>query len=102
VFQEQDAEYRERVLPGAVKARVAVEAGAASLERYVGMRGRVVGKDHFGASAPADVLYREFGLTAENVPHRRAWDGGCLLLEDLSSERWRTEVRKMGSNPLCS
>lgn len=68
VFQEQDAEYRERVLPGAVKARVAVEAGAAfGWERYVGMRGRVVGIDHFGASAPADVLYREFGLTAENV-----------------------------------
>lgn len=68
LFEEQDAAYREQVLPGAVKARVAVEAGSTfGWERYVGTQGRVVGIDRFGASAPAEVLYREFGLTAENV-----------------------------------
>ncbi len=68
LFEEQDAAYREQVLPGAVKARVAVEAGSTfGWERYVGTQGRVVGIARFGASAPAEVLYREFGLTAENV-----------------------------------
>ncbi len=68
LFQEQDQAYRDQVLPPGVKARVAVEAASPfGWERYVGDRGRVVGIDHFGASAPAEVLYREFGLTAENV-----------------------------------
>jgi transketolase len=68
LFDAQPADYKESVLPKAVCARVAVEAGATlGWERYVGSDGRVIGLDHFGASAPAEVLYREFGLTAENV-----------------------------------
>ena len=68
LFQEQDQAYRDQVLPPDVKARVAVEAASPfGWERYVGDCGKVVGIDHFGASAPAEVLYREFGLTAENV-----------------------------------
>ena len=62
------ADYREAVLPKEVGARVAIEAGATlGWARYVGDRGMVIGLDHFGASAPADVLYKEFGLTADNV-----------------------------------
>ena len=68
LFDAQDAAYKESVLPKAVRARVAIEAGATlGWERYVGDDGVVIGLDHFGASAPADVLYKEFGLTAENV-----------------------------------
>ncbi|MBR5383801.1 MAG: transketolase, partial [Clostridia bacterium] len=64
----QDAEYKEQVMPAAVRARVAVEAGATMpWYRYVGLDGEVVGIDHFGASAPAGILFKEYGFTAENV-----------------------------------
>ena len=67
-FDEQDAEYRQQVLPPAVTARVAVEAGSTlGWWRYVGDSGAVVGIDHFGASASASVLFEEFGITAEAV-----------------------------------
>ncbi|MYR59787.1 transketolase, partial [Streptomyces sp. SID625] len=67
-FEEQDQGYRESVLPPAVRARVAVEAGIAlSWYKYVGDAGRIVSLEHFGASADAKVLFREFGFTAENV-----------------------------------
>jgi transketolase len=56
------------VLPAAVKARVAVEAGIKlGWEHYVGMAGKVVGMDSFGASAPSPVLFEKFGITAEAV-----------------------------------
>lgn len=66
LFEAQSAEYREAVLPVAVRARVAVEA-AASLgwHRYTGDLGEVVGLDHFGASGAAGVLFQEFGITPE-------------------------------------
>lgn len=68
LFEEQDQAYRDAVLPPAVEARVAVEAGATlGWERWVGTEGKVVGVDHFGASAPGDTVLREFGFTAENV-----------------------------------
>jgi len=68
VFDRQDAAYRESVLPHAVRARVAVEAGVTGFWRqYVGLDGAVVGLDSFGASAPADKLYQHFGLTTEAV-----------------------------------
>jgi transketolase len=68
LFDRQPAEYREGVLPPAVRARVAVEAGITlGWERYVGLDGAVVGMKGFGASAPARVLYEQFGITAENV-----------------------------------
>lgn len=68
VFDAQPVDYRESVLPTHVSARVAVEAGATGgWYRYVGTRGKVVGLDHFGASAPAKALFEEFGITAEAV-----------------------------------
>jgi transketolase len=68
LFDAQEADYRQGVLPKEVRARVAIEAGATlGWERYVGVDGIVIGVDHYGASAPADVLYKEFGLTADNV-----------------------------------
>jgi transketolase len=67
-FAAQDAAYREAVLPAAVGARVAVEAGVTQgWYRYVGSAGEVVGIDRFGASAPAGELFENFGFTAEAV-----------------------------------
>jgi transketolase len=68
VFDAQDAAYKESVLPDGVKARVAVEAGVTSLwPKYIGMHGKAIGVDRFGESAPAGDVYKEFGVTAENV-----------------------------------
>jgi transketolase len=70
-FEEQEAGYRESVLPPSVPARVSVEAGATlGWERYVGERGASVGIDRFGASAPADRIFRELGITPEAVRDR--------------------------------
>ncbi|HEV2639348.1 MAG TPA: transketolase [Actinocrinis sp.] len=67
-FDAQDAGYRESVLPKGVKARVTVEAGIAqSWYRYLGDHGRAVSLEHYGASADAGTLFREFGITAEAV-----------------------------------
>jgi len=67
-FDAQDAAYKESVLPAKVTRRVAVEAGVRSdWYRYVGLRGQVVGIDHFGASAPAKILFPQFGFTPEKV-----------------------------------
>ena len=66
-FDAQDAEWREAVLPKGLP-RVAVEAGAtAGWYKYVGLDGAVVGIDSFGESAPAGVLFKHFGLTADHV-----------------------------------
>ncbi|XEH50260.1 transketolase [Edwardsiella tarda] len=68
VFDKQDAAYREAVLPSAVSARVAVEAGIADFwYKYVGLNGAVVGMTTFGESAPAEQLFVEFGFTVDNV-----------------------------------
>ena len=68
VFDAQPVEYREGVLPSWCRKRVAVEAGVTDFWRkYVGLDGAVVGLDRFGASAPADALYRHFGITADHV-----------------------------------
>ena len=67
-FEEQDATYRESVLPSAVRARVTVEAGIAQgWWKYLGTDGRPVSLEHFGASADAATLFREFGITADAV-----------------------------------
>lgn len=67
-FDEQDAAYRESVLPASVTARVSVEAGSVLTWRgIVGDRGRSVGIDHFGASADYKTLFQQFGITAEAV-----------------------------------
>ena len=68
LFDREPQAYRDEVLPPAVRARVAVEAGVRlGWERYVGLEGTVVGIDHFGASAPYKVIYEKFGITAEAV-----------------------------------
>jgi transketolase len=68
VFDAQDAAYKESVLPKSVKARVAIEAGVGEYwARFVGDQGKVIGINRFGESAPAGLLYKEFGFTAENV-----------------------------------
>ena len=68
VFDRQDENYREQVLPRAVRARVAIEAAAGDFWRkYVGLDGAVVGIDRFGASAPAEQLFETFGFTVDNV-----------------------------------
>ncbi|MDN5684051.1 transketolase [Corynebacterium glyciniphilum] len=67
-FDQQDADYRESVLPSSVTARVSVEAGIAMpWKGYTGTAGRNVSLEHFGASADYKTLYREFGITAEAV-----------------------------------
>ena len=67
-FDNQDAAYKESVLPKAVRKRLAVEASIAGFwERYVGLEGKVIGMTSFGESAPANVLFKHFGFTPENV-----------------------------------
>jgi transketolase len=68
LFDEQSAEYRESVLPASITARVAVEAGSSfGWERHIGTKGKFIGIDRFGASAPAPVLYEKFGITTDAV-----------------------------------
>ncbi|GAB3214478.1 transketolase [Pseudaeromonas pectinilytica] len=68
VFDAQSSEYKESVLPSAVTRRVAVEAGIADYwYKYVGLNGKIVGMRSFGESAPAELLFKEFGFTVENV-----------------------------------
>lgn len=68
LFEQQDPEYQETVLPRAVRARVVVEAGATpGWYRYVGLDGAVIGLDRFGESAPGGALMTYFGFTGENV-----------------------------------
>jgi len=68
LFEQQSEEYKETVLPKAVKARLAVEAGSSfGWQKYVGLDGAIISIDRFGASAPADILFREYGITVENV-----------------------------------
>ncbi|AMP04591.1 transketolase [Collimonas pratensis] len=71
LFEEQDQAYRDLVLPPAIGARLTVEAGVSQgWHRYAGERGAVLALDHFGASAPGDVVMREFGFTVDNVCQR--------------------------------
>jgi len=68
LFDEQDADYKESVLPKSVKARLAIEAGVSfGWAKYTGDEGDTVTVDKFGASAPADVVFKEYGFTVENV-----------------------------------
>ena len=75
VFEEQDAEYRERILPAACTARVAVEAACGmGWERFIGCSGLFLGMSTFGESAPYAVLAEHFGFTVEQVLARiKAW-----------------------------
>ncbi len=67
-FEGQNAAYREEVLPSAVKARVSIEAGVGSgWYKYVGDSGEIISLEHFGASASASELFKEYGFTPENI-----------------------------------
>ncbi len=67
-FEAQDAGYRESVLPTAARRRVTVEMGVSQgWERWAGDEGAIVALDHFGASAPAGTILKEFGFTADAV-----------------------------------
>jgi transketolase len=67
-FDQQPEAYQQSVLPDSVTARVAIEAGSPnSWYKYVGNKGKIVGLNHYGASAPATDLYKAFGFTVKNV-----------------------------------
>lgn len=68
LFDDQTQEYKNSVLPENVKARVSIEAGATQgWHKYLGMNGKAIGLDHFGASAPINDLFTNFGITADSV-----------------------------------
>jgi transketolase len=68
IFDKQPRDYREKVLPPHVTARIAVEAGITlGWEHYLGLDGKIIGMETFGASAPGPVLYEKFGFTVENI-----------------------------------
>jgi transketolase len=68
LFDKQSPEYREQVLPSGISARLAIEAGVTlGWERYVGLKGKTIGLDRFGASAPVEVLMDRFGFTVSNT-----------------------------------
>ena len=80
LFESQPDDYRESVLPSAVRTRLAIEAGGKiGWERYTGLDGAIIGMDGYGASAPGGTNMREFGFTAENVA-----ETGRRLLKDRS------------------
>jgi transketolase len=71
LFDEESQEYRDSVIPPQVRARLAIEAGSPQgWHRYVGDGGEVLGVERFGASAPGEVVLREYGFTVENVCRR--------------------------------
>jgi transketolase len=93
IYDAQDESYRDSVLPPSVEARVSVEAGVRTgWERYVGFRGRSVGIDRYGASAPGEELLQELGISPENVanealdllgrPERVTEEEGTPAVED--------------------
>ncbi len=68
LFESQSKEYKESILPSDLRVRLAVEAGSSfGWHKYVGLDGDIIAIDRFGASAPADALFKEFGFTTENV-----------------------------------
>jgi len=68
LFDDQPQDYKDKVLPENVRSRVAIEAGATQgWHKYVGMHGKVIGLDHFGASAPINDLFTNFGITSESL-----------------------------------
>ena len=68
LFNGQPEEYRQKVLPPSIPQRLAIEMGLAQgWHRYVGEKGDVLSLEHFGASAPAEIVMREFGFTVDNV-----------------------------------
>ena len=87
LFDDQSDKYKGSVLPASVTARVSVEAGSIfGWEKIVGVKGKSIGVDHFGANAFANVLYKEFGISVDNVvllKHGKFYN----LLADLNFPR---------------
>lgn len=68
LFEEQDEEYKEDILPKSIKNRVSIEAGSTfGWHKYVGDNGRIIGIDSFGGSAPGKDLFKKFNITREKV-----------------------------------
>ncbi|MGM0396659.1 MAG: transketolase [Bacillota bacterium] len=71
IFEEQTKEYRDKVLPGSIRARLAIEAGSSmGWQKYTGIDGDIIALDRFGGSAPGDKLFEKFGFTVDNVVQR--------------------------------
>ena len=71
LFESQSKEYKESILPSNLRVRLAVEAASSfGWHKYVGLDGDIISIDRFGASAPANELFKEFGFTAENVVNK--------------------------------
>ena len=71
LYEQQSDEYKESVMPKSIRARVAVEAAVSfGWHKYVGLDGDVLSLDHFGASAPANLLFERFGFTADNAAQK--------------------------------
>jgi transketolase len=83
LFEDQDETYRESVLPKAVQTRLSVEAGSTlGWDRYVGPAGKMIGIDHFGASAPYKTIFEHFGFSVDNV-----YDQARALLKQNKSAK---------------
>ena len=68
MFEAQSDVYKESVLPKSVKARISIEAGVKQgWEKYLGDYGEAISIEKFGASAPSEVLFKEYGFTIENI-----------------------------------
>ena len=68
IFEEQEEEYKNEILPQDIEKRLAVEAGRTiGWERYVGIKGGIIGIDKFGSSAPGDIVLKEYGISVENI-----------------------------------
>lgn len=68
IFDSQNEDYKEKVMPKTVRNRIAVEAGSSfGWHKYVGIDGKVISIDHFGASAPANILFEKYGFTVQNI-----------------------------------
>lgn len=68
LFEAQSKEYKESILPSSIKNRLAVEAGSSfGWHKYIGLEGEIISIDHFGASAPGEILFEKFGFTVDNV-----------------------------------
>ena len=94
-FEAQDQAYRESVLPPSVRKRVTVESGISlGWERYAGDEGAIIGIDHFGASAPAGTILKEFGFTADRVA-----DVARRVVRDGLHGRQRTLSTPHGDHP---
>jgi transketolase len=68
LFESQDLDYKEKIIPSEITARLSVEMGSSQgWHRWVGSKGLILSIDHYGASAPAQILFEKFGFTVENI-----------------------------------